>query len=191
MKDESQVREMDEHVDFIGFIFYPNSKRCVHSTTGLNTAFKVGVFVNEFNSSIADRISSEGLDVVQLHGSESPETCAHLKKHAQIIKAFGIDSAFDFGAISIYEPHVNFFLFDTKTVHHGGSGVQFDWSILENYRGITPFFLSGGINPESVESLKAIRHPQFFGIDLNSGFEHQPGDKNCEALKEFIQQIKD
>lgn len=190
MKFETQVREIEELIEYTGFIFYPNSKRYVQTTANLSVSKKVGVFVNAEYSEITTIIDSENLDVVQLHGSESPEECAQLRRRVEVIKAFGVDTEFDFNSTFVYESHVDFFLFDTKTVHHGGSGVQFDWLILDKYRGSTPFFLSGGINSDSATHLKAIRHPQFYGIDLNSGFENNPGDKNCELLKTFIHQIR-
>ena len=69
------------------------------------------------------------------------------------------------------------------------SGKQFDWSVLEAYRGKTPFLLSGGIRPENAEAIRNFRHPRLAGIDLNSGFEIEPGLKDVDKLKNFIQQI--
>ena len=89
-------------------------------------------------------------------------------------------------SIKEYESHVDYFLFDTKTIHYGGSGKSFNWEILKNYKGETPFILSGGINPSSIEDIKHFNHPHFFGIDLNSGFEISPGNKNTSLLKQFI-----
>ena len=73
---------------------------------------------------------------------------------------------------------------------YGGSGQSFDWNILNAYAGQTPFLLSGGIRPESMDALKAFRHPRWEGIDLNSGFESAPGMKDAQALARFIAEFK-
>ena len=190
MQSEEQVAELDGIVDFVGFIFYEKSKRFVRSTHHVGNASKVGVFVNPSIDEVHTCIQNELLDVVQLHGNESPEMCGLLKEKSQVIKAFGIDEDFDFSKTQAFAEHVDFFLFDTKTKQHGGSGEQFDWSLLSNYHGATPFFLSGGINPKALESLKYFKHPKLAGIDLNSGFENSPGDKNTSELKQFIKQLE-
>ena len=105
------------------------------------------------------------------------------------IKAFQIATACDLEQTTNYEGRVDYFLFDTKCNSYGGSGKQFDWSVLEAYRGKTPFLLSGGIRPENAEAIRNFRHPRFAGIDLNSGFEIEPGLKDIDKLKNFIQQI--
>ena len=84
---------------------------------------------------------------------------------------------------------MDYFLFDTRCEGYGGSGKRFDWSILTEYEGETPFLLSGGIRPENAEAIRNFRHPRFAGIDLNSGFEIEPGLKDIDKLKNFIQQI--
>jgi phosphoribosylanthranilate isomerase len=190
MRSEKQVNEFDGIVDFIGFIFYEKSKRFVETTPATKSTSKVGVFVNASVEVIKTCIEEQSLDVVQLHGSESPEICAVLKQESKVIKAFGVDEDFDFTLTKSYEEHVDYFLFDTKTKLHGGSGIQFDWSLLSSYHGSTPFLLSGGINAESIESLRDFAHPRLVGIDLNSGFENSPGDKNIPELKQFIKELE-
>jgi phosphoribosylanthranilate isomerase len=126
-----------------------------------------------------------------LHGKENPQTCRILKNQGlKIIKVFNVDEKFNFASTEPYAKAANFFLFDTKTKEHGGSGEKFNWKILDKYEGHTPFFLSGGIGPGDVESIKKIIHPKLTGVDLNSGFEDTPGVKNIEKLKEFIESIK-
>lgn len=186
MRSPMQVEQLDEHVDFMGFIFYENSKRFVESTPKVQYALKIGVFVNALLDEVKDHIRAHALDAVQLHGHESPEMCAQLKQKVKVIKAFGVNETFDFHSTTAYNEHADYFLFDTKTQLHGGSGNQFDWSLLANYHGTTPFFLSGGIHPKSMEGLKNLRHPQLVGIDLNSGFEQSPGDKIVPELIQFI-----
>lgn len=190
MRSDEQVQKIEGVTDYVGFIFYENSKRFVNTTPVVESALKVGVFVNASSEEINDRIAEQSLDAVQLHGQETPEFCSQFAPEISVIKAFGIDDQFEFDSTADYEAHVDFFLFDTKTSHHGGSGQQYDWSILSNYKGAIPFFLSGGIRPCSVQALKNFQHPKFAGIDLNSGFEQSPGDKNTSELIQFIEQIK-
>jgi len=181
-------------VDFLGFIFYPKSKRFVGENTepGLfNSAkTKVAVFVDENAFEILGLTKNLGFEFVQLHGKENPKTCQLLKDQGlKVIKAFNLSEKFQFEKLREYETTVDYFLFDTKTELPGGSGKKFNWEILEKYQGTVPFFLSGGIGPGDAEKLKELEHPQLFGIDLNSDFEDEPGVKNVGKLKEFITRI--
>ena len=182
-------------VDFLGFIFYPKSKRFVGegAEPGLFNSAKtnVGVFVNENAFEILGLTKNFGFEFVQLHGKENPKTCQLLRNQGlKVIKAFNLNDSFKFEKLQEYETAVDFFLFDTKSDLPGGSGKKFNWEILEKYTGKVPFFLSGGIGPDDAEKIKELEHPQLFGIDLNSGFEDEPGIKNIEKLKKFILQIK-
>ncbi len=181
-------------VDLMGYIFYPPSKRYVgeNPQAGLfNSAKrKVGVFVDENAFEILGLAKNLGLDWIQLHGNENPKTCRLLKNQGQkIIKAFQVDENFDFSKTTPFKGVADYFLFDTKTNLPGGSGKKFNWKILENYTGETPFFLSGGISPEDAGEIKKTAHPKLAGVDLNSGFEDEPGLKNVEKLKKFIEKI--
>lgn len=136
---------------------------------------------------LADRFS---LDYIQLHGNESPEYCHSLRSTGlRLIKAFSIARRKDFENTEAYEKSCDYFLFDTKCEQHGGSGNQFDWTMLNSYKGKKPFLLSGGINPYSAPTLKELRHPQLAGFDLNSRFEAKPGLKEVERLKFFLEQL--
>ncbi|MBN2805777.1 MAG: phosphoribosylanthranilate isomerase, partial [Prolixibacteraceae bacterium] len=127
------------------------------------------------------------LDALQLHGSETPELCQKLKaKGFRIIKAFNLSKQNDFEA---HAPFCDFFLFDTPSEQHGGTGAKFDWSLLENYQGKTPFLLSGGIGPDDAEEVLQIQHPKLAGIDINSKFEISPGIKDTKQIERFIIQI--
>ncbi len=183
-------------VDLLGYIFYEPSKRFVgappESRLFLSDKPKVGVFVNENAFEILGLAKNLEFEYIQLHGKENPKTCSLLKKQGlKVIKAFSVDDDFKFPTTKAYENVVDYFLFDTKTKQHGGSGKKFNWEILNNYQGETPFFLSGGIGPDDAESIKEINHPQLAGIDLNSGFEEEPGVKNIEKLREFIEKMKE
>ena len=193
MREADNIRDVEQlKVDMIGFIFYPKSPRCLCELPAYmpDAAKRVGVFVNEDKKEIeilADRFS---LDYIQLHGNESPEYCHSLRSTGlRLIKAFSIARRKDFENTEAYEKSCDYFLFDTKCEQHGGSGNQFDWTMLNSYKGKKPFLLSGGINPYSSPTLKELRHPQLAGFDLNSRFEAKPGLKEVERLKFFLEQL--
>jgi len=192
-ENREQVEKLP--VDFLGFIFYPPSKRYVgeNPQAGLFNSEKsrVGVFVDEDVFKITALAKNMGFNWVQLHGNENPKTCKLLKNNGlKIIKAFSVDETFQFHKTEDYEQIADFFLFDTKTGTVGGSGQKFDWKILNQYKGNTPFILSGGIKPEDAEEIKRITNPKLAGVDLNSCFEDEPGLKNIEKLKIFITEIQ-
>ena len=182
--------------DYVGFICYAPSPRYA---TELNTEildalpgtiYKTAVFVNEDAETIIKLVDNYNFDAVQLHGNESPEFCKQFKDKVTVIKAFGIGDGFDFERLNQFADSVDYFLFDTKTDKHGGSGLIFDWSLLDNYTLDIPFFLSGGLSPENLEQVKAIKHPQFYGVDLNSKFELEPGLKDINKLKEAFELLR-
>ncbi|MEL6675963.1 MAG: phosphoribosylanthranilate isomerase [Bacteroidota bacterium] len=175
--------------DFMGLIFYPPSSRYVADDSladwlrQRNTPPLVGVFVNASLEEVEEKIERFGLAYVQLHGQESPAFCQAMKAlGVGVIKVFSVGSQFDFQELQAFESHVDYFLFDTKGKLPGGNGVVFNWDILQEYQGDTPFFLSGGIGLDQLARLQAFSHPAFYGIDLNSKFELQPALKNIDQL---------
>jgi phosphoribosylanthranilate isomerase len=185
-------------IDFMGFIFYKKSPRYDKDLNVWAVEYipkniqKVGVFVNAPKETILETVEKFDLQLVQLHGNESPEFCNTVgagSARPKIIKAFQIASKADFNRCVEYESTCDYFLFDTKTPQFGGSGNKFDWQILSAYKGKTPFFLSGGIAPEDAEAIKKLNFPQLYAIDLNSRFEIEPGFKDVEKLKQFIQKL--
>jgi phosphoribosylanthranilate isomerase len=181
--------------DYMGFIFYGPSPRFVadipvdtlnNIPSGIK---KTAVFVNESAENINTLLDKYNFDAIQLHGSERPEFCNSFRNKVQVLKAFGIDNTFDFHQLKAYIDKVDFFLFDTKTDSHGGSGKTFDWTILNKYKLDVPFFLSGGISPENLDEVKNISHPQFHGVDLNSKFETAPGLKNIAQLEKAFESL--
>jgi len=182
------VAELDG-IDMLGFIFYEGSSRYTERT--LSTAKKkVGVFVNAALEYILEKINTHSLNAVQLHGSEPPEYIKQLPKDIEIIKVFGIASAEDLEQTKAYEGLADMFLFDTKSPKHGGTGTAFNWQVLENYKGETPFLLSGGIGPESAEALRKFSHPKLAGYDLNSRFELAPKIKDATLIANFLNEMK-
>ncbi len=178
-------------VDMIGINFYQPSKRFIGEKvlTQVSEQDRVGVFVNSSKEEILRARQVHHLDYAQLHGDESVELCMEIQSVIPIIKVFRITADFDWAITSDFE-FATYFLFDTFTKVYGGSGKRFDWSALDNYEGTTPFFLSGGIRPEDVEAVKDIQHQRLIGVDINSGFEVEPGLKNIEDVEYFVSALK-
>ena len=216
MRDAQNIREVSQlGVDMIGMIFYPKSPRYVEmqsSHAGIipdyvkediniksaKSPARVGVFVDDMVQNIVTRVVNYHLDYVQLHGNEPREMCENLRltldpdirPGIKIIKAISVSDASDIQKYKEYVGAVDLFLFDTKCKTVGGSGQQFDWQVLEQYDGEVPFLLSGGIGPEDASRLHAFHHPKCIGIDLNSRFEIDPGVKDVEKLKGFLNEIQ-
>ena len=159
---------------------------------------RVGVFVDDMPQTIVTRIYNYELDYVQLHGEESCIMIDNLRRTLEpdirtgvkIIKTISVSSAEDIERTKEYEGCVDLFLFDTKCPTMGGSGDKFDWSVLSAYKGNVPFLLSGGIGMDDVDKIKSFQHPQFAGVDVNSCFETEPGVKDVEKLRLFIEKLR-
>ncbi|MDX2246696.1 MAG: phosphoribosylanthranilate isomerase [Bacteroidia bacterium] len=182
--------------DFLGFIFYEKSPRNVGDSLRpefvrfIDSVKKVGVFVNADKAFMEEKVESFGLDMVQLHGNESPETCLSLRRSGlEVIKVFSVGEEMDFSQLLPYQSVVDYFLFDTKGKKPGGNGVTFDWDILSDYDLNIPFFLSGGIGPEEIPAICRFSHPHFFALDINSRFEVRPGEKDPEKIKKLKTEI--
>lgn len=196
-----QLQQLDGlDVDFAGLIFYKDSPRYAGDKLSgkdlKNADFdlkKVGVFVNPEMIDVLDAIDEYGLEVVQLHGDESPEMCEDLSTEVEVIKAFRISGDEDIDElVAPYDAVCDYYLFDTGGLQEsiGGTGKQFDWSILSKAQIEKPFFLSGGIGPEDADKLKKFRHPDFYAVDINSKFEKEPGVKDMAKLLQFKQSLK-
>eukprot|EP01132_Coremiostelium_polycephalum_P016859 gene16859-20233_t len=169
MREKQNIAEVAElGPDYMGFIFYPGSKRyAADLTTELpQHVKKTGVFVNQPIGVILEYILKYKLSAIQLHGNESPAYCAQFKELA-------------------FKEFVDYFLLDTQTAGHGGSGKLFNWKLLELYHLDTPYFLSGGIGPQQVQLIKEIQDNRLYAVDINSRFELEPGLKNIDQLREF------
>lgn len=197
MRDSSNINELLKlQPDFIGFILYPGSKRYLGDDYVLENEIpdavkKVGVFVNAIIKDVSHWKVRLNLDYIQLHGNEAPEYCKEIHRMGlKIIKAFGISPDFDFSSLQEYVPTCDYFLFDTKTPVHGGSGQKFDWNIINNYSYEKPFFLSGGIKPEDAGKIIPDNYQNLFAIDINSGFESAPAMKDIQLIGQFIHSIR-
>lgn len=200
MKQLQQMEAMN--VDFVGLIFYKESPRCMkdkimpEELSGADFEFrKVGVFVDPEMIDVLDAIDEFGLDMVQLHGSESPEMCNDLSEEVEVIKAFRIpdDPDTDIDQLVMpYDDACDYYLFDTGGLKEsfGGTGKSFNWDLLSKAKIEKPFFLSGGIGPEDVNKLRSFTHPDLFAIDINSRFENEPGIKDIPTVLKFITALK-
>lgn len=199
MRDSENIREIAGlKPDLMGFVFYPASLRYVGEIPreGMFSSFPVGilrtgVFVDTDLYAIKAQVLRFGLKVVQLHGNESPEICRRLFDGGiKVIKAFRISENFDFAEMMPYITCCNWFMFDTATKIPGGSGQSFNWRLLEDYHLGHPFFLSGGIDLGDAERILSLKHPALIGVDINSKFETEPGVKDVEKVKKFIQKMR-
>lgn len=202
MRESANIRDVEAlGIDWLGLIFWPQSGRYVSEMPGYlpRHAKRVGVFVDEPHENILHLCHRYVFDSLQLHGHETQVYIKQLRHllafqcdsilPPQLIKAFSISTAEDLMQTKDYEGMVDYFLFDTKGPSVGGNGVQFDWAVLSDYHGQTPFLLSGGIGPGDADRIRGFHHPQCIGIDLNSRFELSPGLKDIHQLKSFIEQL--
>ena len=196
-----QLQQLDGlDIVFAGLIFYKESSRYMVDSIAKedlkNSDFelkKVGVFVDPEMIDVLDAIDDYGLDVVQLHGNESPEMCEDLSSEVEVIKAFRISGGEDIDElVAPYDAVCDYYLFDAGGLKEsiGGTGKQFDWSILTRAKIEKPFFLSGGIGLDDVSKIKTFSHPDFYAVDINSKFEKEPGIKDMAAVLQFKQGMK-
>lgn len=179
--------------DYMGFIFWEKFVRyCNENVFELVKIIKkVGVFVNQSQEEIFEKVKKYYLQVVQLYGNELVEFCLELKKQflkkIEIIKVFLVDENFDFEIIIFFENVCDYFLFDIKGKLSGGNGIIFDWNILKKYSLKKFFFLSGGIGMNELKVIEEILRIKLFiyVVDVNSKFEIESGLKNKNLLSNF------
>lgn len=203
MRDADNMRAVEAlGVNLIGMVFYSQSKRAMTEklTFVPTTAQLAGVFVNADPEYVVQQTRDYNLRCVQLHGDETLAYVSVLRKAFAdaempcpiIVRAIAVENRGAVLKASMWDGYVDGILFETPTKEYGGCGVSFDWSLLTSYRGNTPFFLAGGIGPQSLEALKNFEHPMWTGVDLNSRFENgTPGIKDVEALRTFITELRE
>ena len=197
-----QLQQLDGlEVAFAGLVFYKKSLRYVGdkiSSEELSDADldikKVGVFVNAEFDEIMETVEEYGLDVVQLHGDETPYLCKQISNEVETIKVFRIDdksdTLMDF-ILKDYDDVCDYYLFDTAAKNgFGGTGKKFDWKQIAESKIEKPFFLSGGIGPDDAMLVKKFKHPDYYGVDINSRFEKEPGIKDMAMVLQFIHSLK-
>ena len=196
MRDPENVRVVAGlEPDMMGFIFHPSSPRFVSDPAGSRVldAFpktkRVGIFVDVELDEVLAKLDEYALDMVQLHGNESPGFCATLSGFVPVAKAFRVGEGFDFAKTYGYDAACDLFVFDARGAAPGGNGIKFNWGQLEEYAGKTPFLLSGGIGPGDAAAVLAFEHEQFAGVDLNSAFESAPGMKDAGLLEGLFKEL--
>ncbi|HJW16085.1 MAG TPA: phosphoribosylanthranilate isomerase [Flavisolibacter sp.] len=213
MTTMDQLHQLEElGIDFAGFIFYPKSPRFVakHGLKGSDVKNgnlklnKVGVFVDADFEEVMKQVEEFGLDMVQLHGQETPYECGKISDCVQVIKAFRfMDNDHVEWMIKDYHNEADMFLFDTgvsvpkeekgNTMLYGGTGRKFNWDRLKGLSIQKPFFLSGGIEPGDATLVKDfMKEPvarDLYVVDINSRFEQSPGIKDMEKVKQFKNEL--
>jgi phosphoribosylanthranilate isomerase len=193
---------LEQRADYAGLVFFPPSPRHLAlrdaAMLGERAAGRtklVGLFVDAGDAMIAEALAAARLDVVQLHGKESPERVAQVKARfgVPVWKALSIASAADVAAAARYDGAADLLLFDAKAPKGaalpGGLGLVFDWSLLAARRGPTPWGLAGGLSPANVG--EAVRATGTGLVDVSSGVESAPGVKDESLIRAFCRAARD
>lgn len=181
--------------DLVGFVFFPPSPRAVTPAQAAAIARpgpgKVGLFVDPADDEIAEVLAALPLDVIQLHGEETPARCAAVKARfgLPVMKALGIAAREDLAALAAYAPAVDRFLLDAKAPPGaplpGGNAAPFDWTLTQGVAVPRPWLLAGGLTPANVaEAIAASGAP---GVDVSSGVERSRGVKDPSRIVDFVQ----
>ena len=197
LTDPSQAVQVSEAgADAVGFVFAEKSPRLVSKEDVRQIVKKlpplvqaVGVFVDESADVIREMVRFCGLDMVQLHGSESPGFCKLLAP--RVIKAFRVKDETVVGEIENYRGKVRAVLLDAWSSRaHGGTGKVFDWEIAKKVvlSAGMPVILAGGLNPDNVGDALSRLGP--WGVDVSSGVETSPGKKDMDRVRRFIKAVK-
>ena len=185
--------------NYIGFIFYPSSKRYALTSLSLEdiaafkpaNAKKVGVFVNETTEKLIEIATKAELDMIQLHGDEDASYCATIQAAFPVIKVFRVSK--NVPDFALFEKVASYYLFDTDSALYGGTGQHFNWELIKKTNFNKPFFLSGGIGINDVQGIQVLKvataGKDLVALDLNSKFETSPGIKNIELIKTFIDEF--
>ena len=207
-----QLQQLDKlNFEFAGLNFYKGSARYVGKKITPDELLSadldlkvVGIFVDQSFDEIMEIADEFNLETIQLHGNESPALCESLSNELEVIKVFRIgDSDVESidEMIKDFDEVCDYYLFDTAAPTRsngdadlnegfGGTGLKFDWNKVLKSRIEKPFFLSGGIGAEDVAALKAFKHLDFYGADVNSRFEVEPGIKDLAKLMKFKMDLK-
>ncbi|YAF94315.1 MAG: phosphoribosylanthranilate isomerase [Nodularia sp. CChRGM 3473] len=182
----------------LGFICVPTSSRYV-TTQQIRAAVaqlpenidKIGVFANTSITEISQIVIDSGLTGVQLHGDESPEFCHQLRqslKNIEILKAFRVRSLEDLNQAANYTKYIDTLLLDAYHPQQlGGTGHTLDWQMLQQFQPSCPWLLAGGLTPDNV--VTALNQVKPDGIDLSSGVELKPGDKDLDKVALLFEKL--
>lgn len=183
---------------YIGFVFYPPSPRHVEIDTAKELGLQiptgvraVGLFVNPTDEQLENTLGKVGLDMIQLHGDETPARVTEIKDKTKmpVMKAIRVATESDLDNIEDFEAAADWLLFDAKSPDkYGGTGHSFDWNILKGKTFSRPWMLGGGLNADNVGEALSILSPD--AVDVSSGVESTKGVKDIEKIKAFINATK-
>lgn len=201
--EETVSTALDAGAQYIGFVFYPPSPRNINvEQAGIlaqnvgDDALKVGVFVNPDDGLLTEVLSNVDLDILQLHGNESPERVKDIraKYSKSIMKAVPVSSKRDIVQARKYEKIVDILLFDAKAPNDmenalpGGNGLAFDWALIAGEKWNVPWMLSGGLDATNVAEAIKISGAEI--VDVSSGLEKSPGKKDINKIKDFMNAVR-
>jgi phosphoribosylanthranilate isomerase len=206
LKDIAAIDAAIDHgADFIGLVFFPGSPRHVtlEEAAGLARHIKsrsvakkvmtVALLVDADDALLEQVLGTVSPDMIQLHGSETPERVGAVKERTKIpfIKALAVSCESDFNSVQAYEAVADWLLFDAKPAPDGlpgGTGKTFDWSLLKGRRFSKPWMLSGGLTPETVGGALGLLSPN--AVDVSSGVEVARGVKDPSKIRAFLEAAK-
>lgn len=179
--------------DALGFVFYAGSPRCVESEQVRAVSAqipdhvaKVGLFVNEAPDKVNQVAAASGIDLVQLHGDETPNICRQIA--LPVMKALRVRDAASLADWELYP--VELFLLDAwHPEKFGGTGESCDWSLAAELAAKTEIILAGGLTPDNVSEAVKIVNPH--GVDVSSGVEQSPGQKDPDKIAAFIKNARE
>ena len=183
--------------DFVGFVFHDASPRAITPSDAGRLAQqagrlrKVGLFVDPDDARLAQTLASVPLDLIQLHGDETPQRVRDIAglTGRPGMKALRVASAADIEPAQAYEQAADWLLFDAKVAGaYGGTGHAFDWSLLRGFRSARPWMLSGGLNAANIGAALAVLQPD--AIDVSSGVESARGQKDPALIEDFIRTVR-
>ncbi|PCJ33384.1 MAG: phosphoribosylanthranilate isomerase [Alphaproteobacteria bacterium] len=184
---------------YIGFVFYEKSPRNISPERAAELAAEIpasvtlcGVFVNPSDEQLTSTLAHIPLDLIQLHGTETPQRCQEIKNHFKrpVMKAIAVTAAQDITAAKAYENTADILLFDAKpepdqaNALPGGNGLRFDWQLMKDHQCNMPWMLSGGLDAGNLETAIAISGAAIF--DVSSGIELRPGAKSIPKINAFM-----
>lgn len=201
LKDsENLSAAIEAGADYIGFVFYPASPRNITPESAATLADKVparvkivGLFVDAPDELIQSTLAITRLDMLQLHGDESPERVAAIRQRfgLPVMKAIRVGDAKDLEPVPAFEKTADWLLFDARPADAtlpGGTGETFDWGLLAGKRFTKPWMLSGGLSMRNVPQALSVLHPD--AVDVSSGVESARGVKDAAKIREFIKAVK-
>lgn len=206
LNDPISIATAIEHgADYIGAVFYPRSPRAVtpeqaktlFANVPHDTVKLVGLFVDPTDPLLRTVLEHVNLDLIQLHGKETPERVAQIRQTfgKPVMKALAIATRDDLSLAKAYETVSDMLLFDAKAPKNmkdalpGGNGLSFDWTMLEKYSCSIPWMLAGGLTAENVAD--AVKISGATSVDTSSGVESKPGQKDPNAIIDFLKTVRD